>query len=257
MIFGSNHGVSRLKHFVVREGRLQLSRLGRLADSPDEQSRKRREIFEEVYATGKWGSRAGEAFYSGAGSRGDSVVEYVRRVSDFIADLEIELGRPAVVVDIGCGDFEVGRAMLELLPETRYIGCDVVRPLVDYNNRHYKSERASFRVLDIVAQVPPEADIYLVRQVFQHLSNADIIAALANLAGKNAIVTEGQPEFPKGPANPDKAPGAGIRFHWSTGIGRGVELNLAPFNLNTKELFRVPSPPHEVLVTWLLSQAQP
>lgn len=253
MIFGNRSRASLLKHYIVQKGRLHLSRLGQFASTPEQRSRKRGEIFEDVYSGFKWGSQGEEPYYSGQGSRGDPASEYVRRIATFIADIELDLERPVVIADIGCGDFQIGRALLNALPDARYIGCDVVRPLVDYNNRHHKSANASFRVLDIVADAPPEADVYLVRQVFQHLSNAEIRAALANLAGKLVVVTEGQPEFPQGPGNPDKAPGAGIRFHWATGVGRGVELHLPPFNADATELFRIPSPPHELLVTSILN----
>jgi hypothetical protein len=173
-------------------------------------------------------------------------------VGTYLRELQDGLDRPLVIGDIGCGDCQIGTALMQLVPDARYLGFDVVRPLIENHSRHLGSERMAFEVLDIVTDKPPPADIFLVRQVFQHLSNLEIASALANLAGSRVMVTEGQPEFPEGKPNPDKAVGAGIRFHWASGTGRGVELDLPPFNRTVKELFRTFSPPHELIVTALV-----
>ena len=180
----------------------------------------------------------------------DAVFTYVEKMSALIQRYATELGRPPVVVDLGCGDFQVGAALLSKLPDIEYIGCDIVPELITHNNKAFGEDRISFRSIDIVLDPLPAGDICLVRQVFQHLSNKEISAILKRLGTYKLIyVTEGQPQHLIGPANPDKAAGADVRFDWATGRGRGVELDLPPYNASAVEVFRAFAPPHEVIVT--------
>lgn len=123
--------------------------------------------------------------------------------------------------------------------------------MIEHHQAQHSGGRVSFRRLDIVAEAPPSGHVCLVRQVFQHLSNEEIRQALRNLSGFPVIyVTEGQPEFPSGPLNPDKEPGSTVRFDWRTGRGRGVELGAPPFSLRVEKVFQRFVPPHEVAVTF-------
>jgi hypothetical protein len=55
---------------------------------------------------------------------------------------------------------------------------------------------------------------------------------------KHVYITEGQPLVIEGPPNPDKRAGADVRYDWRTGYGRGVELDLPPWNLALQEVVR-------------------
>ena len=66
---------------------------------------------------------------------------------------------------------------------------------------------------------------------------------------KTDLRNKGKARHRIGPANPDKAAGADVRFDWATGRGRGVELDLPPYNALAVEVFRAFAPPHEVIVT--------
>jgi SAM-dependent methyltransferase len=208
------------------------------------------EIFQDAYRSKRWGGEEGSEFFSGSGSRGRAAEDYVREMSGLLREHEREIGRPITVVDIGCGDFQVGRALVEAAPTLTYIGCDIVGRLIEHNQEHYGSDRVGFQHLDIVEHSPPTGDVCLVRQVLQHLSNDEIERALQNLKGFSAVyVTEGQPELRVGPLNPDKQTGTDVRFNWERGVGRGLELAEAPFHRQAEEVFRSFSPPHEVIVT--------
>jgi hypothetical protein len=212
--------------------------------------RSRSEVFEDVYRDRSWGEEKGSEFFSGIGSRGRPAQDYVREMAALLRQHEKKLGRPLTVVDIGCGDFQVGRALVEQCPTLHYIGCDVVGPLVEHNRRRYASDRVSFQQLDIVEKAPPAGDVCLVRQVLQHLSNDDILKVLRNLETFGTIyVTEGQPAVRYGGANPDKRAGFDVRFDFRRGIGRGVELAEPPFGCDTTEVFRSFAAPYEFVVT--------
>ncbi len=210
----------------------------------------RRWLFHKVYADKSWGGDGISRFYSGEGSRGEVASVYIDRMAAVLQQYRAELGRPLQIVDLGCGDFAVGKALVAQVPDARYVGCDIVPALVAHNNASYGDDRVRFRHLDIVSDPLPEGDVCLARQVLQHLSNDEISRFLA--AAKRyprLYVTEGQPETRVGPVNPDKATGSAVRFDWATGRGGGVELDLPPFNLKTQEVFRVSIPSHEIIVT--------
>ena len=213
------------------------------------QHNRRRQTFQDIYRRKLWGSDGASEFFSGVGSNGPAAELYVDQMSQLLCDHANQLGRPLRVVDIGCGDFRVGRALLERLPWLTYTGCDIVPELIAYNSAHYANDNVTFQRLDAVCDPLPEGDVCLIRQVFQHLSNADILAVLKRLQYPILYVSEGHPTELVGPANPDKAVGADVRFDWRTGRGRGVELSQAPYCLKTQEVFKTLVQDNEVVVT--------
>ena len=218
---------------------------------------RRKQVFRETYKNHVWGTDPGSQFCSGVGSRGEAVEAYVKGMAPLLEHHAAELGRSLRVVDLGCGDFEVGRALVAQVPDLIYLGCDIVPELVAHHTRTYANERVTFRQLDIVADALPEGDVCLVRQVLQHLSNAEIKRFLDRASYKYLYVTEGQPAVREGLVNPDKATNADIRFDWSKGRGRGVELDKPPYSLATREMFRVHAHPTEVIITERIFREHP
>ncbi len=178
------------------------------------------EIFSTIYRKKLWGGRLSLGACSGSGSRDPAVVEpYVEAVSKFLRSL----GQPAVV-DIGCGDFHVGSQIVQC--GGPYVACDVVDFIIARNQRKYP--RVDFRVLDAVSDDLPSADVVLIRQVLQHLSNQQVAKILPKLCRyKYAIVTEHIPGSTDFIPNLDKATGADHRVSF----GSGLVLTEPPFNL--------------------------
>lgn len=210
---------------------------------------RRRQTFQEVYSRNSWGSDGQSKFFSGVGSGGPAAQVYVEQMAELLKSHAEVLGRPLKIVDLGCGDFRVGKALLERLPGFTYIGCDIVPELVAHNSAHHASESVSFQRIDGVVDPLPDGDVCLVRQVFQHLSNSHISAVLNRIQYSVVYVTEGHPLERLGPINPDKVAGASVRFDWHSGRGRGVELDQPPYSLQTQEVFRCSVPPNEVIIT--------
>ncbi|HEX4637314.1 MAG TPA: glycosyltransferase [Rhizomicrobium sp.] len=224
------------------------------------ESEVRRKIFQEVYQRNLWGNDGGSKFFSGVGSRGNAAQIYVQHMAELLGDHARERKRPLTIVDLGCGDFQVGRALLERLPGMNYVGCDIVPELVAHNNAVHGNSRIRFCQLDLVSDTLPQGDVCLVRQVLQHLSNADIQAFFERADYPWIYLTEGHPVLRTGSVNPDKRAGHEVRFDWRTGRGRGVELDMPPFNLATEEMFRAAAPQHEVIITervFISGKAQP
>jgi hypothetical protein len=229
----------------------------RVSQFVTDQHARRRRTFQSIYQRSTWGTDGGSPFFSGVGSNGSAAEFYVEQMAALLEQRCQKREQPLRLVDIGCGDFRIGKALVDRLPNTTYLGCDIVPELVAHNAATYGSERIRFRTLDAVCDSLPEGDVCLVRQVFQHLTNADILAVLQRLHYPVIYVSEGHPLRRMGPVNPDKIVGASVRFDWQTGQGRGVELSLAPFNLPSQEVFRFPAPPNEVIITERIDQPVP
>jgi hypothetical protein len=199
----------------------------------------RRRAFQGAYGRAQWGLEEGTAFFSGAGSRGACADTYVSCITHLLHSRSRAADRPLRVVDLGCGDFSIGRRLLAGAENTTYIGCDIVPELVQAHSANVRDPRASFRRVDIVADPLPDGDVCLVREVLQHLSNADVSRVLEKLGKyKEVYVTEARPAILEGPPNPDKPSGPGVRWDWRTGRGRGIELDQPPFDMRVQEICR-------------------
>jgi SAM-dependent methyltransferase len=191
------------------------------------------QVFTQVYAEKMWGEGQ-DQFYSGPGSNEEAAKPYADFVTHFIAENKIQS-----VVDLGCGDFRVGRMIATACAQ--YTGVDVVEPLIVDNNRRFGCETISFRCLDITTDELPDADLVLIREVFQHISNAQIVATLTRLKKyKFALFTDVQPVSLSGYAvNKDKVHGASSRLtHQSC-----LQLERPPFNVRDIRLvFETASP---------------
>lgn len=196
----------------------------------------RKSIFQQTYAHQRWGHDNQSRFFSGVGSRGAPADIYVTSLLHELAVLRAHKEQPLAIVDLGCGDYAIGQKIMHESPD-RYLGCDIVPELIDYNKIKFGSDRISFLVLDAVADDLPQGDVYLVRQVLQHLSNKEIQTLINKLPRHAAIyITEGYPREAVGPINPDQPASHEVRFDWRTGRGRGVELDQPPYNLLLKQI---------------------
>jgi SAM-dependent methyltransferase len=199
-------------------------------------NRPTREIFEDIYAQGKWGTdKENGQFYSGSGSVESATKHYVDLVRDYIEQNGI-----VSVVDLGCGDFRVGKQICEG-SDISYTGIDIARPLISHLNSNFADQNVCFSCLDIIDDELPEADLYLVRQVFQHLSNDQISKIIQKLKGKTVLVTEHIPTTPAA-YNKDKMPGPDIRLYRKS----GVFLEHPPFSIKMHTLLEVPLPMSDV-----------
>jgi hypothetical protein len=197
------------------------------------------QTFDKIYEANHWGGGRGD-FCSGSGSADTFAEPYCELVRAFIAQHELK-----TVVDLGCGDFRVGRKICS--PSIRYLGVDIVSSLTQRLNSVFGSEKTAFHQLNIVTQAPPDGDLCLIRQVLQHLSNSEIAQVLRNVQKyAYAIITEHVPVFPER-VNLDKPHGPDIRIYKHS----GVFLDEVPFSLKVETLLEVPVGRDEVLRTVL------
>lgn len=184
------------------------------------------EVFEKIYADGSWGTDADGQPWSGSGSHTPHIVQaYVDAVVRFLDRLDT---RPTVV-DLGCGDFNIGSKIAPVAD--RYIACDIAPGIIDRNARLARHGSVEFRTLDLVTDDLPAGDVALVRQVLQHLRNDDIRAFIERIGRtrpyRYLVVTEHIPAAKRFPANVDIPSGSWTRVMF----GSGVDLEQPPFNL--------------------------
>lgn len=206
------------------------------------------QVFSDIYESGEWAKAEGVKYHSGPGSMPHVTGGYEDFVSAYInANSDI-----ATLVDIGCGDFQVSNRILRRLNrDVRYIGCDIAANVVAHNQQHYgQPGKVEFKVLNMATSMAPPGDIVTIREVFQHLSNATIVAALENLKGtfRRAIITEGVPVKPRQP-NLDIVSG----YRTRDGLQSGVYLELPPFNLKVLDQYECRANDDEILRTLVVA----
>lgn len=193
-----------------------------------------RQIFDSIYKSHEWGGNPQE-FYSGDGSHAALLVEpYIQLIRDLIMAYE----SPPVVVDLGCGDFFIGKHIFE--NTSRYYAIDVAEELISHNQLTYRNEKLFFQNIDATNEELPNADIILIRQVLQHLNNESITKIVEKLKQyESVVITEHLPSNSEFPPNIDINTGPGIRLIHNS----GVVIHKAPFNFtgyNSAVLLDIP-----------------
>jgi SAM-dependent methyltransferase len=153
----------------------------------------------------------------------------------------IKQNRITYITDIGCGDFNIASKILTRNHNVTYSGVDVVEQLIEHHNKNNANEKIKFYCIDTLKEPVPPADLLLVRQVLQHLSNADIQSLINNCFNqfKYILVTEHQVKSELlVKKNIDKETGPNIR----AAFGSGVYLNSYPFNCNWEPLLSIEDP---------------
>ncbi|WP_072880261.1 class I SAM-dependent methyltransferase [Salegentibacter echinorum] len=199
----------------------------------------------QVYEKNLWGGNQSE-FYSGDGSHYPALVApYLAVVSKFFTSFKAS----PVVCDLGCGDFNIGKELVKYTK--KYSAVDIVPRLIEHHKNNFSAENLEFHCLNIATDNVPPGDCAILRQVLQHLSNAEIAKVAEKLNYyKYVILTEHVPQGDFTP-NIDIISGQGIRLKKNS----GVNLLAAPFNFKVKEerhlVSLVPENKKGVIVTML------
>jgi hypothetical protein len=129
------------------------------------------------------------------------------------------------LLDAPCGDFNWMRHV-RLPADCAYLGRDIVPELIADLRRDYPEK--DWGLLDIVAEPPPDADVWMCRAVLYHLPLADGLSVLRNMAASNVkYFMSTSHDFVR--RNQDIRPG-GFRY---------INLRAAPYNL--------PKPIHRII----------
>lgn len=186
-------------------------------------------IFDNIYTKGNWGKDDSGKVTSGYGSHDEEIISlYTKAVKDFLSEHKEKL----IIVDLGCGDFNVGKNFIDFA--SKIIACDISNVIIKQNQESFNFPNVNFRQLNMAKDSLPNGDIAFIRQVLQHLSNKEIISIVNNLNShkpyQHLVITEHLPSNDNFKVNIDKPTGAGIRIRYNGGI----DLSHKPFNLDYK-----------------------
>ena len=195
-------------------------------------------VMTQIYEQHFWGGKDYD-FYSGEGSYEPKIITpYINSVVDFLKTHGCKL----TVCDWGCGDFNIGKHLVSFTKY--YYAIDIVDALIERNKKHFNFKNLEFHCLDIAEDHLPKADVVILRQVLQHLSNTEIEKIISKFNNyKYLILTE---HIPLGnfTANLDKITNLNIRLKQQS----GVDILKSPFN------FKVNS--HQILNEVILEKGK-
>ena len=187
------------------------------------------QAFDEVYKRGFW--KQGVAT-SGKGSEGALADKYVDLVTRYASRHGLR-----TVVDGGCGDFSVGHKLVSAFES--YIALDISPIIIARNQKQFAhlGRQVSFRVANMTEGSFPDTDLVLIREVLQHLTNAQIEKILDNLRNsvwRRALITE-YVHDPNGNQTPNlDLPSHSIRTR--TFMHSGVFIDKPPFDCKATRL---------------------
>jgi SAM-dependent methyltransferase len=151
------------------------SRPTRTPTADDQGASARRNAFDNVYTHKVWGTDSQGRGTSGLGSSLETTKLYRAFLQDLLATNKIRS-----VVDAGCGDWEFSQQID--WTGIDYVGLDIVESVIKADQARFGAPNIRFAVADIVRDELPAADLLVVKDVLQHLPNADIQRFLAKLA---------------------------------------------------------------------------
>ncbi len=155
-------------------------------------------VFTSIYERNIWGNGSGE------GSSLTKKDPYVRLLEQFIQEKQIRR-----VVDVGCGDWQFSR--LVDWQGSEYLGIDVVASVIAANQKIFATPTIRFICADPLEPefVFPPADLIIIKDVLQHLSNAHVLTLLEKLkqsSARYALITNDydtrNPDIPNGDTRP-------------------------------------------------------
>ena len=181
----------------------------------------RKNAFKHIYLSNHWQNYFKldlQKSRSGPGSNLNYTSDMSRKLEKFFAEKNIK-----TILDIGCGDFIWMNLLLnKYYNYDKYLGLDIVDELIKNNNLKYSNDKISFKTFDLVKdEIPKGFDIILIRDVFIHLKNEQIVNFL-NLLKNLDIKFFGVTSTPSLKKNNELK---------AVGRYRDINIEIEPFNL--------------------------
>ncbi len=180
-------------------------------------------VFTAVYDAGKWGFNEDGSSSSGWGSQVQYAKPYLEFLIDFLKKNEIKS-----VLDAGCGDWTLSRTID--WGGIEYCGIDVVKSLVEKNQKLFSKPNIRFMHGDLIEMKFPDSQLLLCKDVLQHLTNSDVRRFLKKIRGfKHCLITN---DIVEG----DKILGDKNRDLKARGKNRPLDLTLPPFKIKGEKV---------------------
>lgn len=200
--------------------------------SPDMKRQNLTPIFDDIYLHDRWNGG------SGPGSFEENTRSY-RSVLQKLFDR----GDINTILDVGCGDWQIMRHM-SLPNSKRYAGYDVSELVISSNIAAYASECVEFNLYDGEFDSLPTADLCVIKDVLQHLSQERVESFIANMRKyKYVIITNCT--FSNDPAHQRNLNRQILDGGW-----RPLDLTLAPFSLKLRTLLEYEGGGNKTVHLW-------
>lgn len=168
-------------------------------------------VFTDIYHYNAWGS--GKSI-SGPGSETAQTKIIIEELKQFLHKKGI-----SSILDIPCGDFNWMNKVIN--DELRYVGGDIVKPLILKNKIDYKNRNnCKFIISNLINDDLPSSDLIINRDCLVHFSYADIFLAIKNIKKSKSKFILTTTFTNKNRHNIDI----------ETGSWRAINLQQAPFN---------------------------
>ena len=139
------------------------------------------EVFTKIYKQKIWGNGTPNSPSSGDGSLPEMSLPYLQFVQNSIIDNEIKS-----VFDFGHGDWTMWRDYK--FENVSYSGIDIAEGLSERVGAIYENPRRKFLHSSELTEGFPAADLFISKEVFQHLSNPDVTAILEQLTSFKYLI---------------------------------------------------------------------
>lgn len=177
-------------------------------------------VFTYIYEKRIWGG--GKETRSGSGSMLQSTKNIRKKLPELIKKFNIK-----TILDIPCGDFNWFKSMN--LEVDTYIGADIVKNMITTNNKLYGSKTRHFMQLNATKDILPKVDLILCRDLFLHLSIADIFLIIKNFKKSKSTYLLVSTYLGVN-RNIDIISGGYIKNDNIPGKNRHINLTISPFN---------------------------
>jgi len=147
----------------------------------------KKKIFTSIYKSNHWvqnGNSLPQEFVSVSGHGSNIGTDQYKQLIFNFTNL-IEKYQINSILDIPCGDFLWIKEIVKN-QDIKYLGIDIVEELINNNNLKFKNKKINFQSFDIINfKSNKEFDLVLIRDLFLHIKNSDIIKIINNLKSMN------------------------------------------------------------------------
>lgn len=171
--------------------------------------------FTTIYRYGTWCIRGARIPRSGPHATVGTTVKVRQILSHIIIHYRIQ-----TILDAACGDMTWMPLVLDQHPELKYTGIDVVKELVENNQRKFPGHH--FYSANLIEHVPSRCDLIHCREVLNHLKTKNILHILENFKQSRSqyLLLNNAPKITRN-----------LDLVLQNGMYRGINWRLPPYQL--------------------------
>ena len=147
----------------------------------------KKKIFTSIYKSNHWvqnGNSLPNEFVSVSGHGSNIGTDQYKQLVNNFTHI-IDKYKINSILDMPCGDFLWIKEIIKK-KDINYLGIDIVEELIKENNLKFKNEKINFQSCDILDfKIDKKFDLILIRDLFLHIKNSDIIKIINNLRSMN------------------------------------------------------------------------